>query len=507
MKEGIGCERTILHTAIQILATACTCRTHMICKHTPIRAHWTWTCILHCALLASAGWAGMEPPAGIPPSETEEIATDSTATVTDEAGVLLEAGDALFESDPEKALGLYQKAVKDFPEDARAHWRVAVALAQLNRYGEGRTALEKAVVLDPSLKDGAKYQQLLSLFNTAANPPPPRRANEHALAVATSSMRIQEALALIDRAEQNNAPVDSVEIVRLIDLAYEAIRLSIQDPEMSDLEIWEIAGRIALFRKDDTLAAFAFEAISRLDPEYASSPGRLKLMAALNRTGINDDVAQIRLHRPRWMEQRHRALAGDREAQFAMGRDCHFREWLVAPPDDVSAFEWFKKAAEAGHTTAQYNLGLCYHTGSGVDKDPEQAVVWYRKAAEAGHAGAQSNLGLCYHTGSGVDKDPEQAVVWYRKAAEAGQTDAQFNLGRCYETGFGVDEDPEKAVVWYRKAAEAGHDKGMYRLGYIYTFGLGVPQNSQKGDEWLKKAAREGNLDAQILLQNSGESW
>jgi len=39
------------------------------------------------------------------------------------------------------------------------------------------------------------------------------------------------------------------------------------------------------------------------------------------------------------------------------------------------------------------SLGVCYVNGDGVAKDAEQAVSWYRRAAEAGHADAQFNLG------------------------------------------------------------------------------------------------------------------
>jgi len=40
-------------------------------------------------------------------------------------------------------------------------------------------------------------------------------------------------------------------------------------------------------------------------------------------------------------------------------------------------------------------------------------LSWYRRAAEAGHAAAQFNLGVCYRNGEGVAKDAEQAVSWY----------------------------------------------------------------------------------------------
>jgi len=39
------------------------------------------------------------------------------------------------------------------------------------------------------------------------------------------------------------------------------------------------------------------------------------------------------------------------------------------------------------------DLGHVYLRGDGVAKDAEQAVSWYRRAAEAGHADAQFNLG------------------------------------------------------------------------------------------------------------------
>jgi len=54
----------------------------------------------------------------------------------------------------------------------------------------------------------------------------------------------------------------------------------------------------------------------------------------------------------------------------------------------------------------------------------EQAASWYRRAAEAGHTGAQCNLGACYYHGAGVAKDAEHAASWFRRAAEAGHADA-----------------------------------------------------------------------------------
>jgi len=56
-----------------------------------------------------------------------------------------------------------------------------------------------------------------------------------------------------------------------------------------------------------------------------------------------------------------------------------------------------RRAAEAGQRRCSVHLG-CDATveGVGVAKDAEQAALWFRRAAEAGHTEAQYNLGVCY---------------------------------------------------------------------------------------------------------------
>jgi TPR repeat protein len=59
------------------------------------------------------------------------------------------------------------------------------------------------------------------------------------------------------------------------------------------------------------------------------------------------------------------------------------------PKDFIKAAEWYKKAADQGHTVAQMNLGNCYKFGEGVPKDLAKSVEYYRKSAIQGRAGAQ----------------------------------------------------------------------------------------------------------------------
>jgi TPR repeat protein len=51
-----------------------------------------------------------------------------------------------------------------------------------------------------------------------------------------------------------------------------------------------------------------------------------------------------------------------------------------------AANQWLMHAAEHGSIDAQYELGMLYESGCGLDKNDEQALFWYRKAATAGNA-------------------------------------------------------------------------------------------------------------------------
>ena len=109
-------------------------------------------------------------------------------------------------------------------------------------------------------------------------------------------------------------------------------------------------------------------------------------------------------------------------------------------------FSWAKPAAEKGNAWAQLQLGQCYESGSGIEKDPKEAVKWYRKAAEQGCAIAQSHLALCYAGGVGVERDEKEELNWERKAAEQGVYASQMNLGLLYGNGDIVERDPAEAV-------------------------------------------------------------
>lgn len=78
-----------------------------------------------------------------------------------------------------------------------------------------------------------------------------------------------------------------------------------------------------------------------------------------------------------------------------------------------------------------------------------------RVLAYKGDARAQYQLGMRYLNGDGVDPDPKIAVVWLRMAAVQNYRPAQLQLAECLELGIGVEVNQDHANYWRQKAEEA----------------------------------------------------
>ncbi|MBR6068539.1 MAG: SEL1-like repeat protein [Bacteroidales bacterium] len=191
------------------------------------------------------------------------------------------------------------------------------------------------------------------------------------------------------------------------------------------------------------------------------------------------------------------AEQGDAVAQYNLG--VCYRDGKGIQQDYIKAFDWFKKSAEQGYATAQFEIGFCYRTGKGIQQDYKKAFEWFKKSAEQGYATAQFCLGLCYSYGRGVQENYKKAFEWFEKSVEQGIFLAQRELGILYAQGLGVKQDDSKAVELYRKAAEQGDSVALNNLGYMYEHGRGVPQSYEEAFKLYSKAAKgKGNVSKSI---------
>lgn len=139
------------------------------------------------------------------------------------------------------------------------------------------------------------------------------------------------------------------------------------------------------------------------------------------------------------------------QQNFQKGKICYDKG------EYSQAFDLFLTEARKGDTAAEFWIGKCYEQGEGVNKSYQSAIEWYMKAAEQGHATAQYNLAYrYYHENNGLTR--KKAFYWYRKAAEQGLVEAQFKLATMYYEGIGTEVDYDMAKAWLEKAAAQGHD-------------------------------------------------
>jgi TPR repeat protein len=103
--------------------------------------------------------------------------------------------------------------------------------------------------------------------------------------------------------------------------------------------------------------------------------------------------------------------------------------------DYTAAYDEWLPLAELGDAEAQFNLGVLYDEGAGVERNLATATDWYRKAATQGFIDAQTNLGIMYYHGLGVDRDHELAAHWFRLAADQGDAEARDYLQRIQNAG------------------------------------------------------------------------
>ena len=160
-----------------------------------------------------------------------------------------------------------------------------------------------------------------------------------------------------------------------------------------------------------------------------------------------------------WPQQDTEQLAegGDPEAQFRMGLAyaCH---------GTVASFshagEWYQKAADQGHTLAQFNLGVMYRRGQGFGRDRDRSRFWITRAAEAGDPGAQYMLGMTQNRTSldeaaTLAKESRiEAYKWLQLAAAQGYGEALAgcDLVAMGMTVEGVKEGMRRASVFVPRA-------------------------------------------------------
>ena len=260
-----------------------------------------------------------------------------------------------------------------------------------------------------------------------------------------------------------------------------------------------------------------------------------------------------------WYDGFRYSQMADREnnstIQFYIGV-CYDSGYGGASKDKSQALSWFRKAAENGDHAAQFNLGVMYANGDGVEKNEAESKRWYQKAAAGGdekakkmlelieerdalirkrdevqhnttsallafknaqwfdgfrlaqnadknNADIQYFIGFCHLYGYGGAAHNEfEAAKWIGRSAKQNHLAAQASLGGMYLEGKGVGVNVNEGIRLIRNAADGGNALGMRLLGLAYDNGIGVPKDDAQAVRYMIKAEEAGDPEAAQHMQN-----
>lgn len=195
-------------------------------------------------------------------------------------------------------------------------------------------------------------------------------------------------------------------------------------------------------------------------------------------------------------------IAAALPAQAAEPGAADFAAGIVAleGADPDGAARHIRKAAEAGHPGAMYQLGILHAQGYGVEKSVPECIRWHRAAAEAGYADAMYDLGWRHSRGLGLPLDHAEKFRWWQRATEAGHPVAPHEIALAHGRGEGTPASDTEAIRWLERGAALGNADSMATLGWHYAQGKGVPADPAKAHAWSLKAAQAGQVGAMFAV-------
>lgn len=162
------------------------------------------------------------------------------------------------------------------------------------------------------------------------------------------------------------------------------------------------------------------------------------------------------------------------------------------------AFDYALQATHEHSLNAYYLLGSLYSSGLGTKKDVHKAYEVFLEGANREDGACQFMVYVSLLTGTGVQKNLEEAYVWLAKSAYN-----QYPLGmREYAKGCIQIRNYQEAYNYFVKAANAGDDESKAWIGYCYENGYGVQRDIYRAKSIYQEEISKGNEQAKIFYDS-----
>lgn len=153
------------------------------------------------------------------------------------------------------------------------------------------------------------------------------------------------------------------------------------------------------------------------------------------------------------------ANESDERAQVALGNI------YLQKQDYYDAARYFKLAADQRNPQGQFAMGELWRKGQGTGTSSlAQAAIYYQRAADQGHTEAQYQIGLSLNL---LSPSQQEGIKYFQLAANKGHAGAQFMLGLMYSSGMGVPKNQAEAIKYFQLAANQGHVDAQAELNKL----------------------------------------
>ncbi len=200
--------------------------------------------------------------------------------------------------------------------------------------------------------------------------------------------------------------------------------------------------------------------------------------------------------------------SGDPIALYCLG-EISFQ---VIPTNISQALEYFHKSAELGFPLAKATLGALYLKGLDdfLEANTTRGIQLLRDAANNGSLTANFNMGMAYYNGDGVQKDNFKAIEFLEIAAGQNFAEAQYVLGKIL-----LEENETKNIsrglVFLQKASNQDHVPANELLKEIdlsfdmgWTWNMGPWSYSHNDGGWLYYKMVNGQ---RMVWRQQNKSW
>ncbi|KAJ6227030.1 sel1-repeat-containing protein ybeq [Anaeramoeba flamelloides] len=134
------------------------------------------------------------------------------------------------------------------------------------------------------------------------------------------------------------------------------------------------------------------------------------------------------------------------------------------------AFKWYLKAHKNHFLDATNSLAICYEEGLGTKINLEKSVDLYLQAATESEY-AQYNLGVNYCNGTGVDVNYSKAYDWFEKSSNNGHLPSKGYINKLQKIHFILSFNPKLSEIKDIIKSEPNlKDKGDTPLHYLANY-------------------------------------